>query len=144
MIGLVAPEGPDADDTDAAPTLFIGDGLLDDAQASAISDALVAVGAAGTHGDVSSIPAPESLGVDVVVAVGLGSADDVENPEKLRQAAGIAARALAGRRQVTTTLAAGGIEPVAEGFFLGAYRFDEFRSATVSYTHLTLPTIYSV
>ena len=31
VIGLVAPEGPDADDTDAAPTLFIGDGLLDDA-----------------------------------------------------------------------------------------------------------------
>ncbi|MFF0707361.1 leucyl aminopeptidase [Gordonia sputi] len=146
VIGLVSPESPNPEDpnskntdskdtdSDAAPTLFIGDGLLDDAQASAVSDALVAVGASGAHGDVATVPAPESLGVDAVVAVGLGSSDDVENPEKLRQAAGIVARALNGRERVATTLAAGGIEPVGEGFFLGAYRFDEFRSAK------TLPT----
>ncbi|MGV9826160.1 leucyl aminopeptidase [Gordonia sp. NPDC003429] len=124
VIGLISPD-PDADEP---PTLVVGDGVLDDAQASAITTALTALGATGKHGEVTSVPAPPTLGVDVVVAVGVGSADDLDDDEKLRQAAGVVSRALDGHTQVATTLATAAIAPVAEGFFLGSYRFDEFRS----------------
>ena len=95
VIGLISASGSDSADTeaipDAEPTLVIGDGLLDDAQASEISTALAVLGASGSHGEVTRIAAPASLPVDLVVAVGLGGADNVDDPDQLRQAAGIAA-----------------------------------------------------
>ncbi len=124
---------------DDAPALVVGDGIVDDAVAEALEAGLVALGATGKHGEVTRLPAPAGLGVDVVVAVGLGSLDDEEAPvgetdadsaaaESLRQAAGIAARALAGHPTVATTLSTLEIGPVVEGLFLGAYRFELFRS----------------
>ncbi|MFT4201995.1 leucyl aminopeptidase [Gordonia sp. (in: high G+C Gram-positive bacteria)] len=136
LIGLALP----ADDGDA-PVLIIGDGIVDDAAAEAVERGLTAVGATGKHGEITRVPAPIGLDVDVVVAVGLGAldADDEADAgetdaasaaaESLRQAAGIAARELAGHATVSTTLSALAIGPVVEGLFLGAYRFELFRSA---------------
>ncbi len=127
VIGLVGAGEDSGPDTE--PTLVIGDGLLDDATASEISAALSRLGASGSHGETTRIAAPASLPVDVVVAVGLGGQADLDNPEKIRQAAGIAARELEGHPAAATTLAGLDLAAVAEGFFLGAYRFDAFRSA---------------
>ncbi|MFT3900377.1 MAG: leucyl aminopeptidase [Gordonia sp. (in: high G+C Gram-positive bacteria)] len=133
LIGLAQP----ADDGDA-PVLIIGDGLVDDAAAEALETGLTALGATGKHGEITRVPAPAGLDVDVVVAVGLGVLDDDAEggetdaasaaAESLRQAAGIAARELSGHATVATTLSALAIEPVVEGLFLGAYRFELFRS----------------
>ncbi|MFT4044205.1 MAG: leucyl aminopeptidase [Gordonia sp. (in: high G+C Gram-positive bacteria)] len=131
VIGLVAPDTTAPSDTipgDATPTLLIGDGLLDDAQATEISAALVSLGATGAHGEIISVPAPSSLAVATIVAVGVGSAESLDDADTLRQAAGIVSRALDGRTQVATTLSDAAIGPVAEGFFLGSYRFDLYRS----------------
>ncbi|QKT07628.1 leucyl aminopeptidase [Gordonia sp. X0973] len=146
LVGLAAGAGSDASGKDRfagddAPTLVIGDGIVDDAVAEALESGLVALGATGKHGEITRIPAPAGLAVDVVVAVGLGPLDeaspDAESEtdaagaaaESLRQAAGIAARELAGHDTVATTLSTLAVGPVVEGLFLGAYRFELFRSA---------------
>ncbi|WLP90339.1 leucyl aminopeptidase [Gordonia sp. NB41Y] len=138
VVGLIAA-APDSDD---APTLLLAADVLDDAQAAAISGALVAVGAGGSHGEVTRIAAPESLGVSVVVAVGLGDEAAVDDDEKVRQAAGVVARELDGFSTVATTLAAAALAPAVEGLFLGAYRFDEFRSAKSEPKKLPPTTIH--
>ncbi len=122
VIGLIKP------DTDTEPTLVIGDGILDDAQADAIATAVGRLGATGAHGEVTRLPAPDGLPVDLVVAVGLGESADVDDAERLRQAAGVVIRELDGVGTVATTLSTLQLQPVAEGLFLGAYRFDTFRS----------------
>ncbi len=133
LIGLNQGDGD-------VPTLVIGDGIVDDALAEALETGLVALGATGKHGEITRVPAPSGLGVDVVVAVGLGAleesgaADAGETDahsaaaESLRQAAGIAARELKGHATVATTLSSLAIGPVVEGLFLGSYRFELFRS----------------
>ncbi|GAC69500.1 leucyl aminopeptidase [Gordonia soli] len=123
VIGLIAPE-----EDSGEPTLVIGDGLLDDGQADEISAAVTALGARGSHGEVVRFRAPASLPSEIVVTVGLGDTADVDSPELLRQAAGIVARELDGIDQIATTLSTVDLGAAAEGFFLGAYRFDEFRS----------------
>lgn len=123
VIGLTS-----ATDDDGAPTLVIGDGLLDDAQASAIDAALAAVGAKGSAGELTRIPAPESLAVASVLAVGLGAPAKLDDAEHIRRQAGVAARSLDGVSAAVTTLSTVDLAAAAEGFFLGAYRFDEFRS----------------
>ncbi|MFT4126364.1 MAG: leucyl aminopeptidase [Gordonia sp. (in: high G+C Gram-positive bacteria)] len=157
VIGVIAPTTA-APTTDAAatsattaetaadtgPTLLLAADLLDDAQAAAITAALTAVGATGSHGEITRVPAPESLGVTVVVGVGLGPAATLDDSDRLRQAAGIVARALDDFDTVATTLGAAGIGPVAEGLFLGAYRFDEFRSAKSAPTRVPPTTVHLV
>ncbi|ROZ87656.1 leucyl aminopeptidase [Gordonia sp. OPL2] len=130
VIGLIAPESDDDAGTssDSEPTLVIGDGVLDDAQAEAISTAVRRLGATGSHGEITRLPAPDGLAVDVVVAVGLGDAATVDDADQLRQAAGIAARELDGIEQAATTLSALDLAAAAEGLFLGAYRFDLYRT----------------
>ena len=133
-----------------APTLVIGDGIVDDAVAESIEVGLVALGATGKHGEITRLPAPEGLDVDVVVAVGLGPLDAANDrgetdpgsaaAELLRQAAGIAARELKGHSTVATTLSSLAISPVVEGLFLGAYRFELFRSKSDDPTGNT-PTV---
>nr|WP_212763374.1 leucyl aminopeptidase [Gordonia araii] len=131
LIGLSQSDGD-------APNLIVGDGIVDDAVAETLESAFVALGATGKHGEITRVPAPAGLDVDVVVAVGLGNLDDEDEAgetdpasaadESLRQAAGIAARELSGHATVATTLGSLGIGPVVEGLFLGAYRFELFRS----------------
>lgn len=124
VIGLIAPDGDD----DTEPTLLVTDDLLDDETAESLTAALRAVKATGAQGQVFSVPAPAGLPVRLVVGVGLGKADDVEDAENIRQAAGTAIRALDGAGPVVSTLSAADLGAAAEGFYLGAYRFDDFRS----------------
>ena len=130
VIGLIT--GDSATD-DADPTLAIGTDLLSDAQAEAISTALTAVGAEGADGEVTRIPAPADLPVRAVLAAGLGDADTLDadphrRAEKVRQAAGNAARTLTAGESVVSTLSTVDLGAAAEGFALGAYRFDEFQA----------------
>ncbi|WP_345313056.1 leucyl aminopeptidase [Gordonia alkaliphila] len=125
VIGLIAAD-TDADETE--PTLLVTDDLFDDETADALTAALRAVGATGKAGQVVSVPAPAGLPVRLVTAVGLGSAADAEDAENLRQAAGNAVRTLDGAGPVTSTLGAADLSAAAEGFYLGAYLFDDFRS----------------
>ena len=122
VIGLTTAED------DGAPTLVIGDGLLDDAQAGAVDSALSAVGATGAAGQLTRIPAPPGLGVSSVLAVGLGAPAKLDDSEHVRRQAGVAARSLDGVASAVTTLSTIDLTAVAQGFFLGSYRFDEFRS----------------
>ncbi|GAC57050.1 cytosol aminopeptidase [Gordonia hirsuta DSM 44140 = NBRC 16056] len=133
VIGLIAPDdadetNPDAAAGDAEPTLLLTEDLFDDETAESLAAALRATRASGAKGEVSSVPAPAGLPVRLVVAVGLGSVADAEDPENIRQAAGGAVRTLDGAGDVVSTLSAAALGPAAEGFYLGAYRFDDFRS----------------
>ncbi len=107
--------------------LAITDDISDDAIAAALLDALESVGATGKADELVRIPAPSGLSVDSVLAVGLGSAADIDS-ERIRQSAGTAARALKGVDTAATTLSALDLGAAAEGFFLGAYQFTEFKS----------------
>ncbi|MFZ2511109.1 MAG: leucyl aminopeptidase [Gordonia sp. (in: high G+C Gram-positive bacteria)] len=129
VIGLIAADKASAEQPPGDLTLLVTEDLLDDASAEAITAALKAVQATGAKNDITTIPAPAGLPVRLVVAVGLGSADDAENPETIRQAAGTAMRSLDGAGTVVSSLSAAGLGPAAEGFYLGAYRFDGFRTA---------------
>ncbi|GAA1462179.1 leucyl aminopeptidase [Williamsia maris] len=126
VIGLVA--GSDDAATDASPVPVVGDGLIDAAVVAEISAALAAVGASSGAGDVTRVVAPAALGVASVLAVGLGNASALQKPDSVRRAAGVAARALTGVGTVVTTLSTVDLGAAAEGFHLGAYRFEEFRS----------------
>ena len=108
---------------DDGPTVA-GDGLADSADLLA---QLRAVGAKGKADEVTRVPAPASLDVASVVAVGLGAADDV-NGEQIRKAAGVAARSLAGTATAVTTLSTIDLAAAAEGFYLGAYSFTAFKT----------------
>ncbi|WP_132991604.1 leucyl aminopeptidase [Gordonia zhaorongruii] len=124
VIGLIAPDGSD----EAPPTLLVGEDLLDDQTAEQITSGLDALGATGRSGEVHTLPAPDSLPVKRILAVGVGTETDLQDADALRRAAGEAARRLDGAGRVVSTLSAAAVGPAAEGFYLGAYRFDEFRS----------------
>ena len=78
--------------------------------------ALDMLGATGAAEEVTKVPA--STGP--IVAVGVGKRDDMD-AEKLRRAAGVAARSLTGLKVVATTLGELGLAAAVEGIALGAY-----------------------
>ncbi|KQR97866.1 aminopeptidase [Williamsia sp. Leaf354] len=123
VIGLVSGA-----DGDSPPEPVIGDGLLDDARLAEISASLTAVGASAGAGEVSRIVAPASIGAASILAVGMGARSALDDPDTVRRAAGVAARSLTGVERALTTLSTVDLGAAAEGFFLGAYRFEEFRS----------------
>lgn len=88
----------------------------------AIWELLGAVGATGEHGELTRIPSVEGVDVDFIAAVGLGNDQDLDD-EKLRRAAGAAARGLAGVDHVATTLGSFGLGAAVEGVALGAYNY---------------------
>ncbi|AKK11502.1 leucyl aminopeptidase [Corynebacterium uterequi] len=96
--------------------------LLSEDQTRQVYEDLAAVGAKGTHGELTRIPAPVSADAAVILAVGLGEAEDMDD-ERLRRAAGIAARSLRADESVATTLTDLGAEAVAEGLVLGGYSY---------------------
>ncbi len=128
VVGLI--EGDDG------PQLASADALPAEAAAELVAG-LAAVGASGSAGALHRVPAPAGLDAASVLAVGLGAApcdDSAEGTaaERLRAAAGSAARELAGTGHAVTTLgllAPWAPEAVAQGVVLGAYRFDAFKSA---------------
>ncbi|GEE03396.1 putative cytosol aminopeptidase [Gordonia spumicola] len=124
VIGLISADDPDA----AAPSLLIGEDLFDDATAEAVSASVAAVGGTGRAGEILSFPAPASLPVRLIQTVGLGSDTDSRDDDAIRRAAGESIRKLDGAGRVVSTLGDAGVGPAAEGYFLGAYRFEEFRT----------------
>ncbi|TQC48250.1 leucyl aminopeptidase [Rhodococcus sp. WS4] len=114
--------------TSDGPEIALGDGIVDESVLTDLLDTFVAVGASGKAEETTRIPAPDTLPVDSVLAVGLGSAEKLD-AEQIRKSAGAAARALSGVGTVATTLSVLDLGAAAEGFALGAYRFTEFKSA---------------
>ena len=110
------------------PEIALGDGIVDESVLTDLLDTLVSVGASGKAEETTRIPAPDTLPVDRVLAVGLGSAEKLD-AEQIRKSAGAAARSLSGVGTVATTLSVLDLGAAAEGFALGAYRFTEFKSA---------------
>lgn len=93
------------------------------ARRKAIEDALNALGASAKAGDVTKVPASGLASIEVVAAVGLGSAAD-RTDNVLRVAAGSVARTLGGTKKVTVALptdSASALGAIAEGVLLGAY-----------------------
>ena len=86
--------------------------------------ALDMLGATGAAEEVTKVPA--STGP--IVAVGVGKRDDVD-AEKLRRAAGVAARSLTGLKVVATTLGELGLAAAVEGIALGAYTYRGLKTA---------------
>ncbi|MCP2290613.1 leucyl aminopeptidase [Nocardia amikacinitolerans] len=123
VIGLTSSEnGPSI-----APDDLFGDVLTDDIRAELL-DQLGAVGAKGKAEELTRVPAPAGLdNVTSVLAVGLGAADKVD-AEQIRRSAGVAGRSLNGTELVATTLSGLDLGAAAEGFYLGAYSFNPFRS----------------
>ena len=93
---------------------------------SRLEDALSAVGATGSAGEVTKVPGHGVAKAPLVVAVGLG---DDTSAEGLRRAAGAAARALAGTRRATFAFGDADPEAVALGALLGAYAFTAFKGS---------------
>ena len=83
----------------------------------------------GDPGQVVRLPAPDDVDSSSVILVGVGPTPD---NEALRRAAGWAARSAAGSATVATEMHAvgqkGAARAVTEGFLLGSYRFDRYRS----------------
>ncbi|MDO5075972.1 leucyl aminopeptidase [Corynebacterium sp.] len=102
-------------------------GLFDKKTELEVFQALVAVGATGAAEEITKVPAPKATGVDVIVAVGLGDADEVTETA-VRRAAGVAARSLTGIERAATTLGAFGVQAAVEGFVLGAYTYRGLRT----------------
>ena len=88
--------------------------------------ALDMLGATGAAEEVTKVPA--STGP--IVAVGVGKHDDMD-AEKLRRAAGVAARSLTGLKVVATTLGELGLAAAVEGIALGAYTYRGLKTADV-------------
>ncbi len=108
--------------------LVITDEISDDAVASELLDSFEAVGATGKADEITRIPSPTGLAVGSVLAVGLGNSAEIDT-ERIRRSAGTAARALSSIATAATTLSSLDVGAAAEGFFLGAYTFEEFKSA---------------
>ncbi|MGF7124470.1 leucyl aminopeptidase [Rhodococcus sp. AG1013] len=109
------------------PEALLGSGVDEDVLAALLDD-LQAVGATGKAEELTRVPAPAGLSVSSVLAVGLGAADKID-AEQVRKSAGVAARSLSGVATAATTLSSVDLGAAAEGFFLGAYTFAEFKSS---------------
>lgn len=104
--------------------------LLDDAALHATYEALSALGATGRAEEITRIPAPAEVDVDVIIAVGLGDPEELTD-ETLRRAAGSLARSLASSNAKKIALApsADSVQAVVEGLMLGGYTYRGIRSA---------------
>ncbi|MFF1960278.1 leucyl aminopeptidase [Streptomyces sp. NPDC058220] len=115
------------------PVVAPGAEAVDKAFGGKLAAVLETLGASGSEGEVTKLPAPSGLKTPVVLAVGLGSSPDKKegyDPEALRRAAGVAARALSGTKKAGFALpvaTAEDIEAVAEGALLGAYAFTVYQ-----------------
>ncbi len=95
---------------------------------AALVDALLAVDAKGTVGEITMVPAGATTTAPMVVAIGLGKSDDLD---QVRAGAGSAMRALTGRKKVALVPPAedaSTVRAVVEGALMGAYAFDEYRT----------------
>lgn len=97
-------------------------------QPQAIIDALLAVGAKGAKGEVTTVPAGKSSPAPAVVAVGLGASEDIDD---LRAGAGNAVRGLVGKKKAVIAVPDredATVRAVVEGALMAAYEFDSYRT----------------
>ncbi|BBG01256.1 MULTISPECIES: leucyl aminopeptidase [Pseudonocardia] len=135
VIGLHPAASADgAETTGAPPVLAAGAADVDAAFGGELAELLRVVGATGKVEQVVSLPTRGAVSAPRLVAVGLGEAgDDAAAADRIRRAAGAAARTLAGTPGVVSTLGAAGAEAAEAavvGALLGGYRFDAHRSST--------------
>jgi leucyl aminopeptidase len=100
---------------------------LDDDAVAAIEAGLKALGATGSDGQLHRLVI-SALPVASVLTVGLGDQIDEWPADKIRRAAGAAARSLDKVGTVVDALSLLDLEAAVEGLILGAYRFTDFRS----------------
>jgi len=117
------------------PVVALGGETVDKAYGGKLAATLEALGAGGSEGETTKLPAPSAgLKAPVVMAVGLGDApgkNEAYDLETLRRAAGTAARALSGTKKAAFALpveGAAAVAAVTEGALLGAYAFNTYRS----------------
>ncbi|MEQ3550272.1 leucyl aminopeptidase [Pseudonocardia nematodicida] len=145
VIGLHPAAG---DDPGGAPVPAPGAEEVDAAFGGELAELLRTVGATGAVEQVVSLPTRGAITAPRLVAVGLGAPagnGGTENvggvggteraavTDRVRRAAGAAARALTGTGRVVSTLGAAGeqaAEAAVVGALLGGYRFDAHRSST--------------
>lgn len=132
VIGVAKSSGSKGAGLVVAP----GAEAVDQAYDGKLAGVLETLGASGSEGEVTKLPAPAGFKAPLVVAVGLGAEPDGEDAdagfdgEVLRKAAGVAARALAGSKKAAFALPladAGDLGAIAEGVLLGAYSFDAYK-----------------
>lgn len=93
---------------------------------------LASMGFGGGFGEIVKVPTHGTLNAAQLLAVGLGPRDELTT-EKVRRAAGVAARNLGNAASVALALPAGDadhVRAVLDGFRSGLYRFDTYKSST--------------
>ncbi|MEL4162702.1 leucyl aminopeptidase [Corynebacterium bovis] len=143
------PTGPDGPDTLVVP-VFTGESGIEvgGTAASPVPEPaqvelwkmLVAVGATGSRGEVTTLPAVEGTDVTTILAVGLGDADTVTSDD-IRAAAGTASRSLRSARHVASLLGLLDLPAAVEGHALGAYRYDGQKAADPDRTDVGTVTV---
>ncbi|GEK04121.1 leucyl aminopeptidase [Streptomyces sp. NPDC003388] len=117
------------------PVVAPGAEAVDKAYDGKLAGVLETLGASGAEGELTKLPAPGGFKAPLVVAVGLGAEPEKDagyDAEALRQAAGVAARALTGARKAAFALPVdgpGAIGAIGEGVLLGAYSFDTYKES---------------
>ncbi|APU17025.1 MULTISPECIES: leucyl aminopeptidase [Actinoalloteichus] len=108
-----------------------GSDSVDAAFPGGLAALLTVVGATGRADEVVKIPTQGRVTAPLLIAVGLGKADQDGGltAEQVRRASGAAARALGDDvAQVVSTLSTIDLAAAAQGTALGAYRFDQYKS----------------
>ncbi|MGW5330907.1 leucyl aminopeptidase [Streptomyces sp. NPDC004014] len=117
------------------PVVAPGAEAVDKAYDGKLAGVLETLGASGAEGELTKLPAPGGFKAPLVVAVGLGAEPEKDagyDAEALRQAAGVAARALTGARKAAFALPVdgpGALGAIGEGVLLGAYSFDTYKES---------------
>ncbi|MFE9607685.1 leucyl aminopeptidase [Streptomyces sp. NPDC006012] len=116
-----------------SPVVAPGAEAVDQAYDGKLAGILETLGATGTEGELTKVPAPAGFKAPLVVAVGLGekpAKNAAHDTEALRKAAGVAARTLGGAKKAAFALPvadAAAVSAIAEGVLLGAYSFDRYK-----------------
>ena len=122
VIGILAGEN--------GPVLAPGAAVADAAFDGRLADVLATLGASGKADEIVKVPTLGKLSAAIVLAAGLGKADEKGSvtTEQVRRAAGAAGRALAGTERAFVTLSELDLQAAVEGVVLGAYAFTAYRS----------------
>jgi leucyl aminopeptidase len=126
VVGVVAAADGAAEG--AGPTVAAGGEAVAEAFGDRLGLLTTLLGVTGKQGETVAVPAPEGVEADLVVLAGLGGGLD---ETAVRRAAGAAARAVKGAARVALALPAESpsqVRAVVEGFLLGGYHFDTYRS----------------
>jgi leucyl aminopeptidase len=114
--------------SDKAPTIAPGGEGVADAYGRKLKPLLSMLGFTGKLGQTATVPTGGTLKAPVLVLVGLGAE---VTPVAVRRAAGASARAVENAASVALALPTGDaalVRAVVEGFALGSYSFDSYKS----------------